>query len=221
MPVRTSRMARLPRRPVVYLAAIAAICAIALSITARPSTASGRPGLTIRPAMLHRLTAMSLRGARLSGDPRPQWIDVVATSRDAALASAMHGDTVPRSAGQEVYLVVMKGNFVFADAAPPHGRPPHGPLHVGDPGHQNPADHGHRAEQQPARRGSAEFRARLQPDQKRQSPVEENSVRIVAVLAAATLAAGMAGLGVAAAPAGDPIVLSQTGHNLDCAWIAR
>jgi hypothetical protein len=109
-----------------YLAAVAAVCALALSMTARPSTASGRPGLTIRPAMLHRLTAMSLRGARLSGDPRPQWIEVVATSRDTALGSAMHGDTVPDSAGQQVYLVVMKGDFTFSGAAPPHGRPPTG-----------------------------------------------------------------------------------------------
>lgn len=129
MSVGTWRIARLPRmsrRPVAYLAAIAAICALALSATAYPSTASGRPGLTIRPAMLHRLTAMSLRGARLSGDPRPQWIDVVATSRETALAGAMHGDTVPNAAGQEVYLIVMKGDFTFAGDAPPHGHAPKG-----------------------------------------------------------------------------------------------
>src|SRR5215469_11758595 len=120
--VSTWRIARLPRRTVACLAATAAICAISLSITGWPSTASGKPELTIRSAVLHRLTVMSLRGARLSGDPRPQWINVVATNRASALADAMHGDTVPGAAGQEVYLIVMRGDFTFAGAAPPHGR---------------------------------------------------------------------------------------------------
>jgi len=124
--VSTWRIARLPRRTVAYLAATAAICAISLSMTAGLSTASGKPGFTIRSAVLHRLSVMSLRGARLSGDSRPRWIDVVATNRAAALADAMHGDTVPGAAGQEVYLIVMRGDFTFAGAAPPHGRDPKG-----------------------------------------------------------------------------------------------
>jgi len=126
MSVSTWRIARLPRRPVAYLTAIAAICAIPLSIAASSSTASGRSGFTIPSAVLHRLTVMSLRGARLSGDPRPQWIKVVAMNRAKALDEAMAGDIVPGAAGQKVYLVVMKGNFTFVGAARPNGRDPKG-----------------------------------------------------------------------------------------------
>jgi hypothetical protein len=123
VPVRTWRIGR---QLVAYLATITAISVISVSATAQPSTASENPGLTIGPAMLHRLTVMSLRGARLSGDRWPAWIDVVATNRATALAGAMHGDKIPGAARQEVYLIIMKGNFTFAGAAPLHGRAPKG-----------------------------------------------------------------------------------------------
>jgi len=122
----TWRISRLPRRTVAYLMAIAAIGIIALSLTARPSAASGQSAATIQPAVLHRLTVMSMHGARLSGDPRPQWIRVLVTNRATALREAMHGDVVPGAAGQEVYLVVMKGHFTFVGAAPPRGHDPKG-----------------------------------------------------------------------------------------------
>jgi hypothetical protein len=111
---------------VALLMAIAAVSVISLSLAARPSMASGPSEVTIQPAMLHRLTVMSLRGARLSGEPRPQWIKVVATSRATALREAMQGDIVPGAARQQAYLVVMKGHFTIPDAAPPHGRAPKG-----------------------------------------------------------------------------------------------
>jgi hypothetical protein len=73
------------------------------------------------------LDTIALRVAKLSGDAKPASIEAVMTTRAEALRVATPGDTVPGSAGQTVYLAVMKGNFTLNYAStPPHAHAPTG-----------------------------------------------------------------------------------------------
>jgi hypothetical protein len=119
---RNSSRLLLRRRRV--LAGISAACiaaGLALASLTSSSAASAASGSGIPAAAAQRLTAAAERAAAIDGDARPEWIEAVKTTRAAALRVATPGDTVPGSAGQIVYLVIMKGSFTLGSAPVPSG----------------------------------------------------------------------------------------------------
>lgn len=106
------------------LGALAGCVAVGLVIMPSVSSAASKaPGVAISAAAERELTAIMLRMGGLDGDAKPAWIQAVSTNRAAALTVATPGDTVPGSAGQHAYLVIMKGNFTITDAPVPKGSP--------------------------------------------------------------------------------------------------
>jgi hypothetical protein len=115
------------RRKVLVSVAVAGIAAALVlpPLAASSSAASRTASPAAIPAVAARqLATMTERWAKMSGDAKPLWIEAVTTTRDKALRVATPGDTIPGSARQTVYLVVMKGNFTLTEIpTPPHGRP--------------------------------------------------------------------------------------------------
>jgi hypothetical protein len=117
----------LSRRLRVLVIGTAAGIAVLVSVPLASSAASSTPSSVIPAAAARQLDTIMLRVATMSGDPKPAWIEAVKTTRDKALTVATPGDTIPGSARQTVYLVVMKGNFTLNDASiPPHAHAPTG-----------------------------------------------------------------------------------------------
>jgi len=102
-------------------AAGAALIIGVIGMTALPSSASALPGKAIPAAAAHRLRTDVIRIARFNGDAHPVSIRAVATTEAKALVTATPGDTVPGSASQPAYLVVMKGHFKLTHASVPPG----------------------------------------------------------------------------------------------------
>jgi hypothetical protein len=74
-----------------------------------------------------RLTSAAMKIARIDGDPRPDSVQVVQTTRGQALTVATPGDFLSRGNRRPVYLVVMHGKFRARDLpAPPGARAPTG-----------------------------------------------------------------------------------------------
>jgi hypothetical protein len=116
------------RRAVRYLSAAGVVAAaVSVPLATLSSAATVTAGSAIPAAAAHQLSTMMLREATMSGDAKPAWITAVTTTHAKALEVATPGDTIPGSAGQTVYLAVMKGNFTLNDAAvPPGGDAPTG-----------------------------------------------------------------------------------------------
>jgi hypothetical protein len=115
----------LRRRRTAACAAAAGVAVAAVSaLTTLPSASAASSGIPASAAQ--RLSAMALRLARHSGDANPASIRAVATTRARALRAATPGDTVPGSARQPAYLVVMTGKFKVDAPVPPGARLPAG-----------------------------------------------------------------------------------------------
>jgi hypothetical protein len=108
------------RRRAVVCASGAGIATAALSVTltAVPSTAGVTAGSPIPASALPQLSVAAARLARFGGDARPASIMAVITTRAIGLQEATPGDTVPGSANQLVYLVVMVGRFTLDGSVP-------------------------------------------------------------------------------------------------------
>src|ERR1700680_448474 len=106
----------------------AGIAAALLSTPLAPSSAASRTASPAIPAAAaQRLSGIVERVAKIDGDAKPAWIEAVTTTRNKALRIATPGDTIPGSAGQRVFLVVMKGNFTLNDVpTPPKAHAPTG-----------------------------------------------------------------------------------------------
>lgn len=114
-------------RKALVIVAAASIVAVLASVPLASSATSRTEGSGIPAAVTRQLTVSALRVAKGGGDARPAWIEAVTTTRDKALRVATPGDTIPGSARQTVYLVVMKGNFTLYSAPrPPHTHAPAG-----------------------------------------------------------------------------------------------
>lgn len=108
------------RRRAIACALILAAGLTALAIWSRPGPAAAG-STAIPPGQAARLRAAMLRVARADGDPRPASMLAVATTRKLALTDATPGDTIPGSARQQAYLVVMTGRFSTGLASVPPG----------------------------------------------------------------------------------------------------
>ncbi len=109
-------------------AAIVIMAAVLVSVPLAASAASNTESTGIPPATISQLTAKALTLATRGGDANPGSMEAVATTRDKGLSVATPGDTVPGSASQNVYLVVIEGNFTLNDAP----RPPKAPAPSGN-----------------------------------------------------------------------------------------
>ncbi len=81
------------------------------------------PGSPVPASAIPRLTAMADWAARAQGDRAPEWVSVVVTTHEKALASATPGDFVPGSEHTVVYLVTMKGHFTAYNFPRSHRAP--------------------------------------------------------------------------------------------------
>jgi len=110
------------RRILVGVAAAGITAALISVPLAASSSAASKPASSVIPAAAARqLGTIVEHVAKVSGDSEPSWIQGVTTTRDKALRIATPGDQIPGSAGQTVYLVVMKGDFTLNNAAVPPG----------------------------------------------------------------------------------------------------
>lgn len=100
----------------------------------RVSAASRTEGSNIPPAAdrqipaeaARQLAAIALRVAARAGDATPASIEAVATTREVAL-TVTSGGRIPGSDRQDVYLVIMNGNFTLTRAPrPPRAKAPSG-----------------------------------------------------------------------------------------------
>jgi hypothetical protein len=93
--------------------------------SARSSAAASTPIEPAVPritaAVAGELDAVARQTATASGDAKPTSMQAVATSESTAVTVATPGDSVPGSASETVYLVVMKGDFTLGDAPVPPG----------------------------------------------------------------------------------------------------
>jgi hypothetical protein len=122
VPDRAPRWWSRHRRAVRYLSAAAVVAAaVSVPLATLSSATSVTAGSAIPAAAAHQLSTIMLRKAAMSGDATPASIMAVTTTRAKALEAATPGDTLPGSAGQTVYLAVMKGNFTLNDASVPPG----------------------------------------------------------------------------------------------------
>jgi hypothetical protein len=112
------------RRTVLYASAASAAAAVTLSVVMLSAGSSGATvtqGSPIAAAAIPALRTNMLQLARFNGDARPASVSAVLTTRARALRAMAPGDTVPGSARQRVYLVVMTGNFTDPHAPVPPG----------------------------------------------------------------------------------------------------
>jgi hypothetical protein len=92
------------------------------------ATFTAPPGTPFSAAAVRRLRVTMLAAASGCGDPRPEWIVAVRTTRAAAAAAIGDRGDISGDTGQAVYLLVMKGHFSGNHAmAPPcaHAAPGH------------------------------------------------------------------------------------------------
>jgi hypothetical protein len=82
-------------------------------------------------AVERRLRAMALHDVAICGGARPAWIHAVRTTFSTAMAipDLVQGNNIADDATAAVYLVLMKGEFVFNDGGPvPSGACAHAPT---------------------------------------------------------------------------------------------
>jgi hypothetical protein len=110
------------------LAALAGAGALVSVLAAADSGGSAAaPGVPVPAAAIPRLTAIAHRAAAINGDPDPEWITAVLTTRAKALTSAAPGDYVPGSAHVQAFLITMRGHFTAtAVFVPPGAKAPTG-----------------------------------------------------------------------------------------------
>jgi hypothetical protein len=110
------------------LAALAGAGALVSVLAAADSAGSAAaPGAPVPAAAIRRLTAIAHRAAAINGDPHPEWITAVLTTRAKALTSAAAGDYVPGSADVTAFLITMHGRFTAtAVSVPPGAKAPAG-----------------------------------------------------------------------------------------------
>lgn len=107
--------------------ACAAAALMAVPLASSSSAASSTPNRAIPTAAAQRLSTIVKNAAKMSGDATPAWTQAVQTTRSKAIGVATPGDIIPGSAGQTVYLVIMKGNFTLNYVShPPQGHAPTG-----------------------------------------------------------------------------------------------
>jgi hypothetical protein len=118
------------RRTVLYASAASAAVAASLSavlLSAGSSGATVTQGSPIAAAVIPALRANMLQLARFNGDAHPVSVSAVLTTRARALRLVAPANTVPGSARQRVYLVVLTGNFTDTRApVPPGAKDPSG-----------------------------------------------------------------------------------------------
>jgi hypothetical protein len=115
------------RRLLLGLSAAGIAAALVSTLPAASSAASKTTSLAIPAAAAQRLSGIAEGVAAMDGDAKPAWIEAVATNRDKALRIATPGDTVPGTADQTVYLVVINGNFTLNSVpTPPRAHAPTG-----------------------------------------------------------------------------------------------
>jgi hypothetical protein len=124
--VSTSKLRRAlrQRRTVLYasIVGIAIVVGVAApALAALPSQGKATSSPAIPATAIPALRTNMLKLARFNDDARPTAITTVLTTRAKGLQDATPGDLVPGSAGQKVYLVVIKGNFKDTHAAVPYG----------------------------------------------------------------------------------------------------
>jgi hypothetical protein len=121
-----------PRRLRTLLCASAASTAVAVALSvillsAGSSGASATQGSPIAAAAIPALRVHMLALARFTGDAHPTSVKAVLTTGTRALHTVAPGVTIPGSARQTVYLVVMTGSFTDTHApVPPHAKDPTG-----------------------------------------------------------------------------------------------
>jgi hypothetical protein len=104
-----------------------AAAALVAAPLAPSSSAASTPSPAIPAAAAQHLSTITERAAKMSGDARPATMEAVKTTRSKALGIATPGDIIPGSAGQTVYMVVMKGNFTLNYVSrPPKAHAPTG-----------------------------------------------------------------------------------------------
>ena len=86
----------------------------------------GRPRRIASPRWRGGAQAARLAQRIWSGDPAPRSIKAVATTHARALLAATPGDRISRGTHQQVYLVIMRGTFIYGGPAPPGARPVRG-----------------------------------------------------------------------------------------------
>lgn len=113
-------------RTAVYASAAGIVVAAVSALTALPSGASATAGSVIPASAIPALSTHMLRLAQHSGDAHPASIRAVVTTRSKALRAATPGDTIPGSARQPAYLVLMTGKFKVSAPVPRGARLPTG-----------------------------------------------------------------------------------------------
>ena len=101
-----------PVKPAIPLAALAASVVLAATMGVAQAIAGSEdvPG-QISAVVIPRLTAIAYQWAAREGDPAPESVLAVRTTRAAALHLADPADTIPDSSHIPVYLVVERGHF--------------------------------------------------------------------------------------------------------------
>jgi hypothetical protein len=107
------------RKTFAGLAAAGIVAALAVTAAALPSSASTQARSRIPASAIARINTTALAIAKYSGDKTPISIMAVTTSHANALRAATPGDRVPVGANQPVYLVVMRGRFIYKGPQPP------------------------------------------------------------------------------------------------------
>ena len=100
------------------LMSLSAVCVAAVLVSFPLTSSSATPvpaGAPVPAAAVQHLTSAAAQVATIGGDAKPVWTEGMRTARDNALRVATPGDTVPGSASQVVYLVIMEGNFTLTD----------------------------------------------------------------------------------------------------------
>jgi hypothetical protein len=97
---------------------IGAVSLVAIALSALSATQSSAGLPTVPASAVPQLRAAALRAARVNGDAHPASVVAVITSRANALRVATPGDTIPGSANEPVYLIVIKGNFTLTGLGP-------------------------------------------------------------------------------------------------------
>jgi hypothetical protein len=99
-------------KPVIPLAVLAAGVGLAATLGAMQARiGSGDLKGQIPAGVIPRLTAVAYQWAAREGDPSPESVLAVRTTRAAALHLADPADTIPDSGYTPVYLVVESGHF--------------------------------------------------------------------------------------------------------------
>ena len=115
------------RRIATWASATMVAAAISASLAAGLSPASAQPFSRAIPAQaIARLNNYALAVARHGGDATPAWILAVKTNQENALKAVSPDNTIPRSGGKAVYLVIMKGKFTVNFPVPAGSREPAG-----------------------------------------------------------------------------------------------